>query len=48
MNLYDSVFNMVIIENIDTIECIPNLEMYWETPWANFTTLRLIATQKQF
>lgn len=36
---------MVIIDNIEIIECIPNMELYWETPWANFITLRLVSTQ---
>ena len=48
LNVYESVFNIVVVDNIDLIECIPNVKLYWETPWAHVVTVRLIAKKEHF
>ena len=48
MNIYESVFNIVVVDNIDLIECMPNVKLYWETPWAHVVTVRLIAKKEHF
>lgn len=48
LNVYESVFNIVVVENIDLIECLPGVKLYWETPWAHVVTLRLIAKKEHF
>ena len=44
-NLYLELFNVVIAKNIDSLECVPNLELLWDNPWGNIVTLKVTCYQ---
>lgn len=41
LNLYEDMFNMVFVKNIDLLEAVSNLYLNWENPWGNLVTLKL-------
>ena len=45
LNVYETVFDLAIMDNIDILECVPDLRIYWETPCASVITVRMIATR---
>ena len=44
----ERVFNLVIKNHIDDIECIENLQVFWDKPWGSNVTLKLISTRFQY
>jgi len=47
-NVYESVFKLVINDNMDLWECVPDLLMYWEGPWGRLVTLQIVSSHAQF
>jgi hypothetical protein len=45
LNVYEDVFNLAIVDNIDELECVPNLTIYWESPWASVVTVKITGTR---
>lgn len=48
LNLYEDLFNLVFVKNIDLLEAVSNLYLNWENPWGNLVTLKLTCNQTQF
>ena len=48
LNVYETVFNIVIPDFIDDFECLPNFQIYWDSVWGGMVTLRIFSTFKQF
>ncbi|CDW74666.1 set domain containing protein [Stylonychia lemnae] len=49
LNIYETVFNIVINDNIDTLQCIPTkFQIFWEQSWGGMVTVRLQSTLKQY
>ena len=40
-NLYLELFNTVIINNMESLECVPNLSLFWDNPWGELVTLNV-------
>lgn len=47
-NLYLELFNLVIANNIEYLECVPNLQLVWDNPWGNMITLKVTCYQTQY
>lgn len=47
-NLYLELFNVVIVNNMDLLECVPNLSLLWDNPWGNMVTLKVTCYQTQY
>jgi len=41
MNVYQEVFTMVFVKNMDSWECFTDLHFYWDTPWGGFVTVKI-------
>ena len=48
LNLYEDLFNLVFVRNIDCLEVVSNLYLHWENPWGGLVTLKLTCNQSQF
>lgn len=48
LNVNERVFNMVIKNHIDDIECFEHLSIFWEKPWGSNVTLKLVSTRFQY
>ena len=48
LNIYEDMFNLVFVRNIDLLEAVSNLYLNWENPWGNLVTLKLTCNQSQF
>ena len=44
LNLYKEVFSIVIGQNMEALECVQTLYLYWENPWGNIVTLQIQST----
>lgn len=47
-NVNERVFNMVIKNHIEDIECFENLSVFWEKPWGSNVTLKIVSTKFQY
>ena len=48
-NVLEPVFNMVVPENVDLIQCLPTkFQIFWEPAWGGVVTVRLQSTLKQY
>ena len=47
-NINERVFNMVIKNHVDDIECLEFLQIFWDRPWGSNVSVRIIGTQNQF
>ena len=45
LNLYEDLFNLVFIRNMDLLEAISNIYMHWDNPWGSLVTLKLTCNQ---
>ena len=48
INVFEPVFNLVIINHVDEFECLAGLQIFWELPWGGLVTLRLLSTLRQY
>lgn len=47
-NVNERVFNFAIKNHVDDIECLDNLQVYWDKPWGANVTLKLVSTRYQY
>jgi hypothetical protein len=47
-NVNEKVFNFAIKGCIDVIECVPQLELYWDKPWGNNITIKVVSTKEMY
>ena len=47
-NVNERVFNIVIKNHIDDIECFENLQLFWDKPWGSNVTLKIVSTKHQY
>ena len=45
LNLYEDLFNIVFVKNMDLLEAISNLYLNWDNPWGGLVTLKLTCNQ---
>ena len=48
LNLYEDLFNMVFVVNMDLLEVISNLYVNWDNPWRGLVTVKLTCNKSQF
>ena len=48
LNLYEDLFNLVFVRNMDYLEVVSNLYLHWDNPWGSLVTLKLTCNQSQF
>ena len=48
LNVYETVFNIAIVDYIDELQCLPSFQVFWEQVWGGMITFRIISTLKQF
>ena len=36
------------MNHIESFECLPRFEIYWEPPWGGMVTIRLLSTYRQY
>ena len=48
LNLYEDLFNMVFVVNMDLLEVISNLYVNWDNPWGGLVTVKLTCNKSQF
>lgn len=41
LNLYEELFNIVFVRNMDLLEVVSNLYIHWENPWGSLVTVKL-------
>ena len=47
-NVNERVFNMVIKNHIEEIECISWLKVFWDKPWGYNVTMRIDSSEFQY
>lgn len=47
-NVNERVFNIVIKNHVNHIECIDGLQVFWDKPWGSNVTLKIVSSKYQF
>lgn len=45
LNLYEELFNIVLVRNMDLLEVVSDLYIHWENPWGSLVTVKLTCNQ---